>query len=165
MSYDSITPLVAAPAATRPELAHRIASATITVHGPDGAPLVDREVTLTQRRHEFLFGCIGFDFIAHANQEHTGPAQASSSFFGASAPADQAAALAQAWFELFNVTTLPFYWGEFEPVRGRPESDRLRATARWFAERGAVVKGHPLTWHTAAPDWLLDLSTADVMEA
>lgn len=157
-----LIPLVAAPAADRPGLRHRTAEATLTVHGPDGAVLADREVTVAQRRHEFLFGCIGFDFVAHAAGVDD-PA-AASSFFGASAPAGLVADLADAWFELFEVATLPFYWGEFEPVRGHPATDRLRATARWFAERGATVKGHPLTWHTAAPDWLLGLSTAEVVE-
>ncbi|RYZ30125.1 MAG: 1,4-beta-xylanase, partial [Propionibacteriaceae bacterium] len=160
-----LIPLVAAPAAGRPELDHRTAAVTVTVRGPDGTPLVDREVTVAQRRHEFLFGCIGFDFVAHAVGEDAADDRGSSSFFGASAPAEAVAGLAEAWFELFDVATLPFYWGEFEPVRGRPGTDRLMATARWFADRGATVKGHPLTWHTAAPDWLLELSTADVVEA
>jgi endo-1,4-beta-xylanase len=158
-----LIPLVAAPAAQRGELEHRTAAVTVTVHGPDGTALADAEVTVAQRRHEFLFGCIGFDFVAHAGggDDATG----ASSFFGACAPEEAVADLAEAWFELFDVATLPFYWGEFEPVRGRPRTDRLLATARWFAERGATVKGHPLTWHTAAPDWLLGLSTADVVEA
>ncbi|MFD0484053.1 endo-1,4-beta-xylanase [Kineococcus sp. GCM10028916] len=169
MSNDSTAPRVASPAATRPDLAdryaHRLASSEVTVLGPDGAPFADREVTVSQRRHEFLFGCIGFDFIAHANGEDPTAVAGSSSFFGSSAPAEQVEDLAHAWFELFNTTTLPFYWGEFEPRRGQPGTRRLLQTARWFADRGVTVKGHPLTWHTAAPDWLLDLPTADVVEA
>lgn len=158
-----LIPLVAAPAAQRPGLEHRTAEVVVTVHGPDGAVLADREVTVAQRHHAFLFGCIGFDFVDHAGGGD-GPGTASS-FFGASAPAELVPDLADAWFELFEVATLPFYWGEFEPVRGHPGTDRLRATAQWFADRGATVKGHPLTWHTAAPDWLLGLSTEEVVEA
>jgi endo-1,4-beta-xylanase len=37
-----------------------------------------------------------------------------------------------------------------------------RAAARWFADRGIAVKGHPLAWHTLAPEWLLPLSTDEV---
>jgi endo-1,4-beta-xylanase len=170
LSIDSTTtPVVAAPAAGRTDLAHRyahrLASSTVTVLGPHGDPLAGREVTVSQRRHEFLFGCIGFDFIAHANGEGPTVATGSSSFFGASAPVEQVEELARSWFGLFNTTTLPFYWGEFEPERGHPGTERLLRTARWFADRGATVKGHPLTWHTAAPDWLLGLSTTEVVEA
>jgi len=32
----------------------------------------------------------------------------------------------------------------------------------WFAERGATIKGHPLVWHTLAPQWLMDKSDAEV---
>nr|BFE79655.1 hypothetical protein GCM10020093_022560 [Planobispora longispora] len=71
--------------------------------------------------------------------------------------------LAERWSELFNFATLPFYWGRFEPVRGRPDTERLRETARWFADRGCVVKGHPLTWHTVTADWLLDLPNEEIV--
>ncbi|GAB3247054.1 endo-1,4-beta-xylanase [Kineococcus gypseus] len=145
-----------------PALRHRVADAALTVQGPDGRPLAAARVTVRQLRHRFLFGCIGFDFIEHASGAG---AEGSSSFFGRSAPADQVEDLAEAWFELFNFATLPFYWGEFEPVRGRPATERLMRTARWFTERGALVKGHPLTWHTATADWLLELPEAEVLRA
>jgi GH35 family endo-1,4-beta-xylanase len=35
----------------------------------------------------------------------------------------------------------------------------------WFVDRGVPAKGHPLTWHTLAPSWLLDLPAAEVVEA
>ena len=63
---------------------------------------------------------------------------------------------------LFNTATLPFYWAGFEAERGRPDTQRLLRTARWFRERGARVKGHPLVWHTLVPDWLNDLPTDEV---
>jgi GH35 family endo-1,4-beta-xylanase len=66
------------------------------------------------------------------------------------------------WLELFNTATLPFYWGRYEPERGNTDADRLRRTARWFADRGVTVKGHPLVWHTVTPPWLLDLPLAEV---
>ncbi len=58
--------------------------------------------------------------------------------------------------------TLPFYWGWFEPQRGTPDSERLGTTAQWFADRGAVAKGHPLCWHTETAPWLLDLPTDEI---
>ncbi len=127
-------------------------TATLTANG---APLSGREVVVAQRSHKFLFGCTGFEFIGPANGE--APADAGRADAGSGDVADR-------WFELFNAATLPFYWGRFEPVRGRPDTARLRRAAQWLADRGCVVKGHPLTWHTVAPPWLLDLSTAEVAD-
>jgi GH35 family endo-1,4-beta-xylanase len=66
------------------------------------------------------------------------------------------------WFGLFNHVTLPFYWRRFEGVEGHPDTDRMMAAARYFAERGVTIKGHPLLWHTLAPEWLMEMSDADV---
>ncbi|MFC4536266.1 endo-1,4-beta-xylanase [Sphaerisporangium dianthi] len=148
---------------------HRTADATLTVT-VDGAPLAGQEVLVAQRDHKFLFGCIGFDFIPLANGElhaegQAGPGGATGSLGEASAdqadhPADEH--LAELWFDLFNFATLPFYWGRFETVRGRPDTERLLKTARWFADRGVPVKGHPLAWHTVTADWLMDLPNAEI---
>ena len=146
-----MTSLFTAPDGGRapdPSLAHRRADATVTLRGPDGAPLADRDVVVRQTRHEFLFGCIGFDLVDLAN--------------GTSQDPEYDGRLADAWFDVFNQTTLPFYWGTFEPERGVPQTERLLGAARWFAERGVLVKGHPLVWHTVQPDWLLGLPDAEV---
>nr|BFF17283.1 hypothetical protein GCM10025730_08040 [Promicromonospora thailandica] len=146
-----MTSLFTAPTGGRtpdPSLAHRRADATVTLRGPDGAPLADQDVVVRQTRHAFLFGCIGFDLVDLAGGTSQDPA-----YDGR---------LADAWFDVFNQTTLPFYWGTFEPERGAPQTDRLLRAARWFADRGVVVKGHPLVWHTVQPDWLLGLPDAEV---
>ncbi|WP_456826736.1 endo-1,4-beta-xylanase [Cellulomonas sp. P5_E12] len=127
-----------------PSLAHRRADAVVTVIGPDGRPLTDTEVVVAQERHAFLFGNIGFDFLD---------------------PSGGSASLASLWFDVFNAATLPFYWGTFEPVRGRPDTARLLTAARWFADRGVAVKGHPLAWHTVGAPWLLDLTTDEIADA
>ncbi|WP_324652294.1 endo-1,4-beta-xylanase [Georgenia sp. H159] len=145
--------------ATRPQ-PHRTAEAELTVVGADGRPLVDTEVTVEQTRHRFAFGNIGFDLIPLANGETT--ARPDSPFGGASP--DQGEHLAALWLDLFNTATLPFYWAGFEPERGRPDTERLLRTAQWFQDRGCTVKGHPLAWHTLAPDWLRGLPTPEVAE-
>ncbi|MEU8661447.1 endo-1,4-beta-xylanase, partial [Actinoplanes philippinensis] len=117
----------------------------VTVLDTDGRPLADRDVVVEQRSHAFGFGNIGFDFVPVANGE---PAAVTGQ--------------EDLWFDLFNTATLPFYWSLFEPERDRPDTDRLHRAARWFTDRGARVKGHPLVWHTLAPDWLRRLSTAEV---
>jgi endo-1,4-beta-xylanase len=130
---------------------HRTADATVTVLA-EGRPLANAEVTVAQKKHAFLFGSTGFEFIPLANGEVQG------------AQREKLELLEKEWLELFNFVTLPFYWGGFEAVRGKPDTARLLATARWFGERGIPIKGHPLCWHTVQPDWLLDLSIDQVRE-
>ncbi|GAA4452612.1 endo-1,4-beta-xylanase [Phytohabitans houttuyneae] len=127
-------------------LEHRVGEVTLTVAGPDGRPLAERDVTVAQQRHAFAFGNIGFDFV-----DLVGGADV--------AALDRLGAL---WLRLFNTATLPFYWGGYEPRRGSPDAERLARTARWFAERGVTVKGHPLVWHTVQPEWLLGLDLDEV---
>ena len=125
---------------------HRLGEAVLTLTDPAGQPLVDTEVVVAQQRHAFGFGNIGFDLIGLAN--------------GQSEEGDEE--LAGRYLELFNTATLPFYWGTFEPTRGHPRTEALLNTARWFAERGVALKGHPLMWHTVQPGWLLDLEIDEI---
>ena len=154
------------PAATRPDrprviedrafvhdpaMRHRTVDAALVVRDADGQPLRNAPVVVEQRSHEFAFGCIGFELVPLTNGEPVPPAQGE--------------LLAEQWLELFNTATLPFYWGDFEPVPGRPDTSRLRTAARWFADRGCTVKGHPLAWHTVTAPWLLELTSEQVLEA
>jgi GH35 family endo-1,4-beta-xylanase len=122
------------------DLGHRIGEATLAVQGPDGRPLPETVVTVEQRRHAFPFGNIGFDLVDLVDgavedlERRAGPL-----------------------LNLFNTVTLPFYWGRYEPVPGATDARRLAATARWLVDRGVVIKGHPLVWHTVQPPWLLEL--------
>ena len=141
-----------------PDLSHRIGEVTATVPGADGRPLAGRTVVVAQKQHAFAFGSIGFDFVAlvgGAPPEATGPA------FGGSADLDLER-LGDLWLNLFNTATLPFYWGPYEPRRGVTDVERLTKAARWLADRGVTVKGHPLVWHTVQPPWLLDLDLDEV---
>lgn len=119
---------------------HRTGSAVLTLVGLDGSPLADREVSVEQCSHAFGFGNIGFDFVERG--------------VGGAAP----------WLRLFNQATLPFYWGTFEPQRGRTRAERLHDTAAWLTEHGVRVKGHPLVWHTVQPDWLMEVGGDDEVE-
>ncbi len=125
---------------------HRTGTTTLTVVDGDGAPVPGADVTVEQIRHAFSFGNIGFDFIGLANGE----------------PGVGDDHLADLYADVFNVATLPFYWGRFEPERGHPDTDRLLTTAKWFRDRGIALKGHPLVWHTVQPDWLLGLPLDEV---
>ncbi|HYF72017.1 MAG TPA: endo-1,4-beta-xylanase [Nocardioides sp.] len=131
---------------------HRAGTATLTLRQPDGSLLSDTEVVVRQTRHAFAFGNIGFDFVDLAAGD-VGVTGHGPNVFGG-ADRDAAEQLVDLWLDVFNTATLPFYWAGFEPSEGRPDTDRLLATARWFRDRGVALKGHPLVWHTLAPDWL-----------
>jgi endo-1,4-beta-xylanase len=140
--------------------AHRIGEITVTVHGPDGQPLADRVVTVAQQRHAFAFGNIGFDFVKLVGGPAPEGVEEVEGFGGAAH--QNLENLGDLFLNLFNTATLPFYWGRYEPHRGAPDVDRLRKAARWLAERGVTVKGHPLVWHTVQPPWLLGLDLDEV---
>ncbi|MGA5300217.1 endo-1,4-beta-xylanase [Nucisporomicrobium flavum] len=129
---------------TTVELGHRFGTALLRLLDGEGQPLAHRDVVVEQRTHAFSFGNIGFDLVAVANGR------------------TESAGLADLWFGVFNTATLPFYWGQFEPEPGRPDTARLRRAAEWFTGHGCQVKGHPLLWHTLAPDWLRELPTDEV---
>jgi GH35 family endo-1,4-beta-xylanase len=140
--------------------AARAGATVVTLLDRDGRPLGDTEVTVEQRRHAFGFGNIGFDLLRMIGGPDPEGAEGVEAF-GGSADLD-AERYEQEFLRLFNMATLPFYWGRYEPRRGEPDADRLRRTAQWLVERGVVVKGHPLVWHTVQPDWLLGLPQAEV---
>lgn len=138
------------------DLDHRGARAVVTVLDPAGRPVPDADVEVAQTRHAFGFGCTAFEVVAPANGEEPGPDDPA---------ADVLPAVLDRWLGLFDTATLPFYWSRFEPERGRPDTERLLAAARWLTERGVRVKGHPLAWHTLAPTWLRDLPEDEVAAA
>ncbi|UQB14205.1 endo-1,4-beta-xylanase [Clavibacter nebraskensis] len=138
----------------------RRADAVITVRGADGQPLAHADVVVEQASQDIAFGNIGFDLIPLANGV-TDPEAAGVAAFGG-ARLEGLERLAEQWLDVFDTATLPFYWGRFEPVRGRPDTARLLTTARWLRERGVAVKGHPLVWHTVTASWLLDLPLDEV---
>lgn len=119
-------------------LEHRMITRTLTLADDDGEPLAGADVTVRQRRHALEFGCVGLD------------------------PATSEESRQRAWLDLFDTATLPAYWGRFEPVRGRPRTEALMRAARWHAERGVRLKGHPLVWHTVKAPWLDDLPLGEV---
>lgn len=123
---------------------HRRGNSTLRLTDQDGQPLKQQEVVIEQTDHKFSFGCIGFDLIDHAN-----------------GVVDESE-LAKDWLELFNLSVLPFYWGQFEPERGKPKTAGLQKAASWFQNHGVKVKGHPLVWHTVKADWLDSLPVDEV---
>lgn len=116
---------------------HRMSDLTIEVRDKDGAPVPDAEIEVEQLRHAFLFGAN----IAAWDQFPS---------------AEQNAAYAQRFADLFNFATLTLYWMLLEPADGARLHDLADRTAAWARERDITLKGHPLLWADPAslPKWL-----------
>jgi len=131
---------------------HRTANIELTILKKDNSPLANQEITIEQLEHKFLFGCTGHQSVVMANDD----------FMAKEKPKFEQSS--SKWLELFNFATLPFYWGRFEPERGKPHTKQLLNAARWLVERGFKTKGHPLCWHTVTAPWLLKMSNADILK-
>jgi endo-1,4-beta-xylanase len=132
---------------------NRITRATLTLTH-QGEPVVGQDVTIAQKKHKFLFGSNwGESTIPLVNGELAGREK------------ELAERRNEHFLNLFNQATLPFYWARFEPQRGQPDTARIMNTARWYAQQGCALKGHPLCWHTLTADWLLEMSNQSILEA
>ncbi len=130
---------------------HRKGSKTLIITGKDGNPVKNQLVAIKQVKHQFLFGCTEFSAIPYANGELQGrEAEITEEIF-------------RLFFDLFNYTTLPFYWGRFEPVKSKPDTKRTKIASQWLVSKGITIKGHPLCWHTATAPWLMDMSNMDIL--
>lgn len=101
----------------------------------DGSPVPDAQVELRMNRHQFLFGCDCYCANTYDTPEKE--KRHKELFSG-----------------LFNYATLPFYWGQYEPVRGEKSEKRLSNMVEWCKSIDLSTKGHPLVWHEILPDWL-----------
>jgi len=126
---------------------HRLASSTISLMDASGTPRAQQAVEVRQISHDFLFGNILFDLIDFV--------------LGCSDDEARDQAQLTAWRDLFNFGTLPFYWRTFEQTEGSPNTTGLLKAARNFRDLGIKLKGHPLTWHTMAPKWLVGRPTQE----
>ena len=106
----------------------------VVVRDAGGNPVPGADVRVEMTRSEFLFGCNIFSL----RPDNAEPWQI---------------AYQKEFTALLNYATLPFYWGSFEPERGKPEYERLEAMARWCRDHGIERKGHPLVWHEVWPKW------------
>jgi len=138
-------------------LNHRKATVNLRLVTQDGKPIANQDVKIEQKSHKFLFGVGGFEAVALAGGNFDGN------------PIDEkmAAFFKEKLDKLFtfnNYSTLPFYLGRYEPQEGKPDEKRLKAAARWYAERNITTKGHPLCWHTVCAPWLMNYSNAEILK-
>lgn len=131
---------------------HRMSEKELILQGADGQPLRNLEVTVSQTKHEFLFGGAFFDALPLANGELEGE------------DLERTQLICDKFLNIFHYVTLPFYWGRFEPQKGNPDTKRLRNAAQWLIGKGCTLKGHPLCWHTVTAPWLMDMSNQDILQ-
>jgi len=125
---------------------YRKGNALIEIIDKDGKPVSSAEIHIQQQSHEFLFGCnlfaLGQLKTAQLNRRYE-----------------------TAFANLFNSATVPFYWGNLEPRKGkinfkegssqvwrRPAPDEL---VKWCNEHHIKPKGHALMYskNMFMPDW------------
>ncbi len=128
-------------------LSHRKVKKELIVRDAQGNPLANRQVSIEQKSHSFLFGCGAFEFMNHIKD-----------------PNEQTADITSKWLKIFNYGTLPFYWGRYEPEEGKPDQDTLMQTAKYLQDHGVKVKGHPLCWHTVCADWLMKYDNKTILQ-
>ena len=103
-----------------------------------------REAVIRQVRHKFLFG---------------------SNIFGlANLEGERLEKYRARILDVWNAGTLPFYWGGYEAVEGRPDPQgKVMEAARWARANGFTPKGHPLCWHTLCADWLMNYDDETIL--
>jgi len=119
----------------------RGASVVVTVTDPQGQPVPGAHVELTPDSPGLLIGN--------------------------GAPLPMGGPVEEPILQSFNYITLPFYLPQLKDARvGLTGLQPRHDNARFLAERGLALKGHPLVWlfdpHT--PQWLSDLSYQELKE-
>ncbi len=135
-------------------LQHRTAKSRLRITDAQGQPVANAVLSLKQTNHEFLFGCGAFDSLPYANPKK----DADPGLLGFYQDR------MDKWLALYNYGTLPFYWGGFEPTEGCPETVSRMNAAKFLQEHNVKVKGHPLCWHTACANWLLQYDNETILK-
>lgn len=146
------------------DISHRKVSKAIRVVDAAGNPVANKAVKVAQTNHKFLFGCGAFDTIPYV----LGQTDAFKDALKDPAKRDwvnkyDPKTVVESWLEIFNYGTLPFYWGQYEPVEGKPEQESRMLAAKFLKEKNVAVKGHPLCWHTVCADWLMKYDNETIM--
>lgn len=133
-------------------ISHRKVTKDLRITDSNGNVISGQRVNITQTNHEFLFGCGAFMALGAANPDPKMPF------------ADKVEEAMNLWCDVFNYGTLPFYWGQFEPTEGSPNTEALMNAAKYLKDRNVKVKGHPLCWHTVCADWLMQYDNNTILK-
>jgi GH35 family endo-1,4-beta-xylanase len=141
---------------------HRKATVKLLLKDASGNPLKNTGIKADQKTHKFLFGCGAFDVAGVVMPDD---------FTFPGADPEKMKMMKKSSIErmekfkkLFNYGTIPFYWGGYEHIEGKPNQEMTLASAKWLKDNGITVKGHPLCWHTACANWLMDYSNEEILD-
>lgn len=121
--------------------------ARIAIRDKDGKPVKGATVKITQKSHDFKFGCNIFMLDEFETEE-------------------KSAIYRDTFKKYFNYATVPFYWSDLEPEYGKPRyaKDSFKVYRRpapdlcveYCKENGLRMKGHCLAYDTScfAPAYL-----------
>lgn len=143
-------------------LAHRKAVKKLRFTDSQGNKLSNASVEVKLVNHQFLFGCGAFDSLPATAEED----MEKLNFYRDKNMPDKSFFVDRMnkWLEVFNYGTLPFYWGGFEPKEGEVLTDSRMRAAKFLQKHNVKVKGHPLCWHTACADWLMEYDNATILQ-
>lgn len=123
---------------------YRKGNATITVKDMDGNVVKGAKVKVTLKNHEFRFGANIFMLDEFECEEKN-------------------KAYREDFANLFNLATIPFYWSDLEPERGKPRyaKDSPKIYRRpatdlcieYCLEKGIEPKCHCLNYDNFTPEW------------
>ena len=91
---------------------HRKGDGVIVLRDAKGKPIQAATVKVEQLRHDFLFGCNAF-MVARLKK------------------AEREEEYRRRFARLLNYATLGFYWGAYEPERGKPNYDYTDKVVEW----------------------------------
>lgn len=119
----------------------------ITVIDKDGNSMPNATVNICQKDHEFKFGANLFMLDEFESQEKNEKYK-------------------QAFIEVFNMATLPFYWNATEPEKGKTryakDSEKMYRRPpidlciEFCEQNGIEPREHALAYEKAFPKWLYD---------
>ncbi|MBE6611319.1 MAG: glycoside hydrolase family 10 [Ruminococcaceae bacterium] len=131
---------------------NRKGNCEITVKAKEGELPADITVIAEQTNHEFKFGANIFMLDEFENEEKN-------KIYREKFP------------ELYNLATVPFYWSDLEPERGKPRyaKDSPKIYRRpapdlcveYCKEKGIEPKCHCLNYDNFLPEWLMDATVSE----
>nr|WMX25250.1 endo-1,4-beta-xylanase [uncultured bacterium] len=143
-------------------LTHRKATQKLCFVDSNGNKLSNTPVKVKLVNHKFLFGCGAFDTLPATSEVD----MRSIDFYHDSKmpKKDFFQQRVDKWLEVFNYGTIPFYWKGFEPTEGDIMTESRMKAAQLLQTNHVKVKGHPLCWHTACADWLMDYDNKTILQ-
>ncbi len=135
---------------------HRKGNFKLTVVDSEGKPVKNAKIHLSQKKHEFKFGANMFMLDELETPEKN---ELYKKYFA----------------ELFNIATVPFFWGDLEPERGKPRYDKdspkiyrrppIDLCLEFCEANGIEPREHGLSYEHYFPQWFHELPLNEAKKA